>query len=248
MSTAVGSASLFSSSSNSASSSTSSSKSTLTASDFLKLFVTQLQNQDFNDPMDNSEMMNQITQLSNMQMMQQMAEYSKTSYAMSLVGKTVTASRYTNGKLDTTTGTVSKVSLVDSEYVMYVNGKKYSLEQVMEIQKDPDDSASLDFSSYSIRATSITSSSATVSWDVPTEDSTVASGLKYTVYYSKEEPFNTVSTVKSGTSFGAKGQSDLQGAVITGLDAGQSYYINVLVEDADGKEYVYTPTLVATNK
>ena len=248
MSEAIGSVSLFSSSSQSSSSSTSSTSSTMTASDFLKLFVTQLQNQDFNDPMDNSEMMNQITQLSNMQMMQQMAEYSKSSYAMSLVGKTVTASRYTNGELDTETGTVSKVSLVDSEYVLYVNGKKYGLEQVMEVQEDKDDSSAMDVSAHSITATSVTSDSATVSWDVPTEDTTVASNLKYSVYYSTKEPFNTVSAVKSGTSFGAKNQADLQGAVITGLDAGQTYYINVLVEDADGNEYVYTPALITTNK
>ena len=96
--------------------------STLTSEDFLNLFVKQLQNQDFNDPMDNSEMMQQVTQLSNMQMMQQMASYSKSSYAMSLVGKNVTASRYSvSGKLDTTTGTVDKVSLVDDEYLFYID-------------------------------------------------------------------------------------------------------------------------------
>ncbi|MEA4896241.1 MAG: flagellar hook capping FlgD N-terminal domain-containing protein [Oscillospiraceae bacterium] len=245
MSTAVGNVSLFSSSSSSAS--TSSTSSTMTASDFLKLFVTQLQNQDFNDPMDNSEMMNQITQLSNMQMMQQMAEYSKTSYAMSLVGKTVTASRYVNGKLDTTTGTISKVSLVDNEYVLYVNGKKYGLEQVMEIQENAD-GGSLDVSSHPVSASAVTDSSATVSWDIPTEDSTVANGLTYTVYYSTEGPFDTVSAVKNGTGFGAKNQYDLLGAEITGLDAGQSYYINVLVKDSDGNEYVYKPALIATNK
>lgn len=111
----------------------------LTASDFLKLFVTQMQNQDFNNPMDNNEMMNQITQLSNMQMMQEMATYSKTGYAMGMIGKTVTASRYTNGKLDTETGTVSKVSLVDDAYVLYVNGKKYSLDEIMEIKNSSED-------------------------------------------------------------------------------------------------------------
>ena len=100
--------------------------STLSAEDFLKLFVTQLKNQDFSNPMDNSEMMNQVTQLSNMQMMQQMAQYSKSSYAMSLVGKYVTASRYNvSGKLDTTTGMVDKVSLVGNEYVFYIDGKTY---------------------------------------------------------------------------------------------------------------------------
>ena len=219
----------------------------LTASDFLKLFVTQLQNQDFNDPMDNTAMMNQITQLSNMQMMQEMASYSKSGYAMSLVGKTVTASRITNGELDTTTGTVSKVSLVDDEYVLYVGGKKYTLEQIMQIT-DPSSSSKMDVSKYSVKATSVTSNSATVKWSVPTEDATVASGLKYTVYYSKNGPMKTAAEVQNGTKFGTGNQQDMLGADITGLEAGQTYYINVLVQDADGNKYVYSPATIVTNK
>ena len=255
MSSTINSASLYSSSSStsrtssSSSSSSSSTSTSLTASDFLTLFVTQIQNQDFNDPMDNSEMMNQITQLSNMQMMQQMASFSKSSYAMSLVGKTVTATRYdSSGDLDTTTGTVSKVSLVDEEYVLYVNGKQYNLEEIMEVKDSSDDSSSMDVSSYPITVSSVTSSSATLKWSVPTEDSSVANGLTYTVYYSQKGPFSTVSEVESGTRFGAANQEDLQGAVITGLDSGESYYVNVLVKDSDGNKYVYSPTLVVTNK
>lgn len=220
----------------------------LTASDFLKLFVTQIQNQDFNSPMDNSEMMNQITQLSNMQMMQEMAAYSKTSYAMSLVGKTVIASRFLNGELDTTTGTVSKVSLVDEEFVVYVNGKKYALDEIMEIKNDAGSGSSMDLSSYPIQATSVTSDSTTVKWSVPTEDAVEARGLKYSVYYSKSGPFNTVEDVQNGTRYGAANQTGLLSETITGLEAGQAYYINVLVQDADGNKYVYNPTIIVTNK
>ena len=254
MSTAISSA-LSSSASSKISSASSTSASTgasdttkLTASDFLKLFVTQVQNQDFNDPMDNSDMMNQITQLSNMQMMQQMASYSKSGYAMSLVGKNVTASRYVNGELETSTGAVSKVALVDDEYVLYVNGKKYSLDQITQIQNSSDSSSSMDVSSYTPTVTSVTDNSATVKWSVPTEDATEASKLKYTVYYSQEGPFKTVSDVESGTRFGAADQSGLMGATITGLDAAQAYYVNVLVKDSAGNKYVYSPRLVVTNK
>ncbi len=220
----------------------------LTASDFLKLFVTQIQNQDFNSPMDNSEMMNQITQLSNMQMMQEMASYSKTGYAMSLVGKTVIASRFTNGELDTETGTVSKVSLVDDDYVLYVNGKKYGLDEIMEIKNDSGSDSKLDPSSYPLKVTSVTSDSAAINWSVPTEDPVEASGLKYSVYYSKEGPFNTVTDVEKGTVYGAANQTGLLKETITGLEKGQAYYINVLVQDADGNKYVYKPTIVVTNK
>jgi len=220
----------------------------LTASDFLKLFVTQVQNQDFNSPMDNSAMMNQITQLSNMQMMQEMASYSKTGYAMGLVGKTVIASRYTNGELDTETGTVSKVSLVDDAYVLYVNGKKYDLDEIMEIKNDSDSGSSLDPSSYPIKITSVTSDAAAISWSIPTEDPVEASGLKYSVYYSKEGPFNTVTDVEEGTVYGAANQTGLLEETITGLEEGQAYYINVLVQDTDGNKYVYKPTIVVTNE
>ena len=255
MSPTASNATLYSSSSTSTKKSSSSastkesSTTSLTASDFLKLFVTQVKNQDFNDPMDNSEMMNQITQLSNMQMMQQMASYSKSGYALSLVGKTVTATRFDNsGNVDTTTGTISKVALVDDEYVFYVNGKKYSLEQIKEIQSGSEKGSSMDVSSYSVSATSVTSNSATLKWSVPTEDATQASGLKYTVYYSQKGPFSTASEVESGTRFGAADQLGLMGATITGLASGQAYYVNVLVKDASGNKYVYSPKLLVTNK
>jgi len=68
--------------------------STLEASDFIKLMVAQMQNQDFYNPTDTGDMLNQIATISNMQMMQEMASYSKMNYAMSLVGKVVTASRF----------------------------------------------------------------------------------------------------------------------------------------------------------
>ncbi len=221
----------------------------LSADDFLKLFVTQLQNQDFNKPMDNSEMMSQVTQLSNMQMMQEMATYSKSGYAMSLVGKTVTASRFNvGGTLDTTTGTVSNVSIVDGDYLLYVNGKKYSLEQVMEIKSGAGDSSSLNVSSLPVKATSVTNNAATLKWSVPTEDTMKAKELTYSVYYSTKGPFSTVADVEGGTRFGAADQKNLLGETISGLESGQAYFVNVIVKDSDGKKYAYSPTTVVTNK
>ena len=220
--------------------------SSLTASDFLSLFVTQLQNQDFNDPMDNSEMMNQITQLSNMQMMQQMASYSKSSYAMSLVGKNVTASRYNvSGGLDTTTGIVDKVSLVDDEYLFYIDGKTYTMEQIMEVNT-ADAGATIDASDFSVTTSDKTSDSATVNWSVPTEDTTEAAKLRYSVYYSKNGPFENVDEVEAGERFGTANQKALTSETITGLEAGTSYYVNVVVTDGNGNKTAYKPTLVLT--
>ena len=100
---------------------------TLSQDDFLKLMITELTNQDFNNTMDTNQMVNQMTQFSNMQAMNEMLSYSRTNYAMSLVGKTVTASRYTvSGDLDTTTGKIDKVSLVDDEYVFYIGSNFFT--------------------------------------------------------------------------------------------------------------------------
>lgn len=215
--------------------------STMTQSDFLKLMVAQLQNQDFTNPTDNSDMINQMTAFANMQQMQDMAYYSRSSYAMSLVGKTVTASRFTvNGDLDTTTGPVQKVSFVDDEYVLYVGGKKYSLEQIMGVGAEgSEDSCAVDPSTFEITAESTAFDSITLHWPVPTEDEITAKDLKYTVYYSKEGPFETLEEVEAGTKFGSTGGADYTKETITGLEPDTSYYINIVVEDANGNKAVY---------
>ena len=108
--------------------------------DFLQLMVVQMTNQDFMNPTDNTEYMSQMAQFASMQAMNELASYSKTNYAMGLVGKEVTASRYTQtGELDTTTGTVTRVSLVGNEYKLYVDGKEYELEEIMQINEPVED-------------------------------------------------------------------------------------------------------------
>lgn len=219
----------------------------MTSTDFLNIFVKQLQNQDFSNPMDSSEMMNQITQFSNMQMMQEMANYSKSNYALSLVGKNVTASRNTvSGDTETVTGVVEKVAIDDKEYVFYINGKKFSLDQIGGVQTSGSTDEGVDASSYKVSAVDTTDTSVSIKWSVPTEDSETAKNLKYTVYYSKTGPFTTVTNVKTGKIFGTSGQKNLTSEVITGLESGSSYYVNVVVEDENGNLSVYKPTLVVT--
>lgn len=129
------------STSTSSSSKTTKSSSTgnsLTADDFLKLFVKELQNQDSTNPMDSTEMMSQITQLSNMQMMQSMANYSKSNYAVSLVGKyvkaTVTAS---DGSETAITGTIDRVTQKNGEYTFYVGDKSFTSDEITEVTTAP---------------------------------------------------------------------------------------------------------------
>ncbi len=220
----------------------------LDASDFLNLMVVQLQNQDFTNPMDNTEMVNQMATFSNMQMMQEMASYSKTMYAMSLVGKSVTASRNTvGGSLDTTTGVVDRVSLVDNEYVVYIGGKKYELSQIMSIGSAPIGSSDTGVvgDGFKITAAEAGENSVSLKWDVPTEDDLMMGSYKYEVYYSKDAPFNTVDKVEAGTKYGT--MTSAQAMEVLGLDPGTRYYFNVVVTDPTGKKSVYKP-IAATTK
>ena len=106
----------------------------LTSQDFLNLMMEQLKNQDFMNPMDDTQFLSQLAQFSSMQYMQELANYSKQNYVSSLVGQTITASKFTNaGGLDTTTGVVTKITLVDDEYLVYIGDKSYTLDQIMEI-------------------------------------------------------------------------------------------------------------------
>lgn len=212
--------------------------------DFMNLLITQMKNQDFTSPMDNSEMLNQMATFSNMQMMQDMATYSKTSYAMSMVGKNVTASRFTvGGGLDTTTGKVEKVSLLNNEYVLFVGGKKYSLEQVMSVEepKEEDNKSLVDPKKFPLEMTDVTEKSAKLTWKVPTEDEIIAKDLSYTVYYSKEKDFDSVEAVEKGKLVGEKDAKKVTSAVLEELEADTTYYVNVVVKDKNGVKTVYNP-------
>ncbi|MEY8337041.1 flagellar hook capping FlgD N-terminal domain-containing protein [Lachnospiraceae bacterium 62-35] len=72
-------------------------RNTLTMTGYFQLLATQLQNQDMNNPMDNSELMAQMTQMAMVQSMQSMTTAIDTStavttqtYAAGLVGQEVT--------------------------------------------------------------------------------------------------------------------------------------------------------------
>lgn len=101
--------------------------------DFLNLMVAQLSNQDFMNPVDDTQFVTQLAQFATMQSMQEMNSHMKTNYMLSLIGQEVTAARYTvSGTIETETGPIEKITLADNEHAVYVNGKKFTLEQIME--------------------------------------------------------------------------------------------------------------------
>lgn len=72
-------------------------KNTLTITSYIQLLATQLQNQDLTNPMDNNEMMGQMTQMAMVQALSSMTEtmtatsaMSTTTYVAGMVGKEVT--------------------------------------------------------------------------------------------------------------------------------------------------------------
>ena len=95
----------------------------------------QLKNQDFMNPVDDTQYVTQLAQFTTMQQMQELAYNAKSTYATSLVGKDVTAAKITvNGDLTTTEGPVEKVSLLDGEYMIFVGGKGFTLDEIMEVK------------------------------------------------------------------------------------------------------------------
>ena len=105
--------------------------------DFLTLMVAQLKNQDFMNPVDDTQYVTQLDQISTMQQMEEMAYNAKSTYVTSLVGKTVTAAKFmVAGDLKKTEGVVNKVSLLDGKFVIYVEGESYGMDEIMEIRTE----------------------------------------------------------------------------------------------------------------
>ena len=111
---------------------------TVSVQDFLNLMVAQLSNQDFMNPMDDTQYVTQLAQFATMQSMQELTYYSQANYVTSLVGKEVTVARLKlGGDVEKVEGRVERISLSNNEFAIYVDGKSYTLSQVMEIRDTP---------------------------------------------------------------------------------------------------------------
>ncbi len=99
---------------------------------YLKLLVSQMQNQDFNDPMKDSEVLNQMAQYSMLEGIKNMTQQSNISYSTSLVGKVVTV---TDG-YDYYTGKVESVTVTNGEPKLMIDGKAYDSSTVSDIVAD----------------------------------------------------------------------------------------------------------------
>lgn len=112
-----------------------SSKNEISVDMFLQLMIAQLTNQDFNDPVDDTQYVTQLAQFASMQQMQELAYYSKSNYVMGLVGKEVSAMKMSiGGKVETVTGVVTKISLIDNQFSIFIGDEMFTLNQIMEVK------------------------------------------------------------------------------------------------------------------
>ena len=116
----------------------------LSSDSFFKLLAAQLQNQDMSNPMDNSEMMTQMTQIAMMQAMDDfttaMDDFSQVNtinYGTSMMGKKVlVADMDKAGKLLKETGTVTRVDIFNGVPTLYLDDdteKGYPVANIMSV-------------------------------------------------------------------------------------------------------------------
>ena len=109
----------------------------LSMQDFLQLMIVQFQNQDIENPASTSEMMNQLMQMSTIQAMATMTDASTMTYSASLVGKKVTVGEFIQGKLVEKVGIVTGSATEGGQPVIFVDGIKYSLKQILAVGELP---------------------------------------------------------------------------------------------------------------
>lgn len=109
--------------------------------DFLQLMVQQLQNQTMDNATDTSDMLNQLVQMSVVEMMSKvqtsidsLVEANTLTYAASLVGKTVTIGVYDDqGNLQELVGEVTGTGTYQGSPVIFVGGEMYALSDIMAV-------------------------------------------------------------------------------------------------------------------
>lgn len=116
-----------------------SASSELSMDSFLQLIVAQMQNQDPMNPTSQDTYMTQLAQLAMVQSINDMAQTSVITYAASLSGKEVTVANITSdNKIEEVVGTVTGVGFYNGEPILYVDGKAYSMSQLIAVGKLPE--------------------------------------------------------------------------------------------------------------
>jgi len=113
---------------------------TLGMQDFITLLVAQMTNQDMMNPMDNTEFIAQMATFSTLTAMNNLSDQSMTSYAVSLLGKEVTAAVMDpfTGQLERVEGVVTGISLFEGSPKVYIGDRVFDLQSIMTVGKLPE--------------------------------------------------------------------------------------------------------------
>ncbi len=120
--------------------------SSLEFEDYMLLMIKQLQSQTMDNAMDTTDMLNQLVQMSSVQMMgalqetmQAMALSTNMTYAASLVGKEVTVGAADeNGNLKEIVGTVTATGTYQGINVIFLGEDMYALNDIMAVGRLPE--------------------------------------------------------------------------------------------------------------
>lgn len=108
--------------------------SNLTIDDFFELLAAQLKSQNMLDPVDNTEFIAQMAQFSTLSQMKELGSLSQTSFAVSLMGKSVrVTSVKEDGSTESFSGTVSAVNFDSGEPILSVGGKSCKMSEISQI-------------------------------------------------------------------------------------------------------------------
>jgi len=107
--------------------------------DYLKLLVTQLRNQNPLEPMDNNEMASQLAQMSQLEQLEnmntsfgQVLQSQKNCQAVELIGKEI--GFYQPGDIDIRTGVVDGVQTIDGEAKVIVGDQAVALDEIQYVR------------------------------------------------------------------------------------------------------------------
>ncbi len=110
----------------------------LTSDDFIKILITQLQNQDPSNPMDSDQLLSQVSQMRELQSSLELSDSLKSltlsqqlTSATSFLGKQVTAPDSGNQNF---TGTVDRVVVKDGQTLLGIGDKEVELSKVVNVK------------------------------------------------------------------------------------------------------------------
>jgi flagellar basal-body rod modification protein FlgD len=111
--------------------------------DYMKLLVTQLQNQDPTDPLDNNQMASQLSSFSQLQQLENMntsfsdvLKNAERTYASSLLGKEVIFNTTTDdGQAVQAIGKVTKVGNYNGKVALTVGDRAFGLDDIVSVSE-----------------------------------------------------------------------------------------------------------------